>query len=264
MRDYSKFASTFWTGETGRLLRKEGRDAQVTAIYLFTGSMANMIGLYHMPLALLADHTGIPLKGASKALRRVCDTGFCLWDEGLEHVFVKEMASQQLGEPLKPGDNRVPGVISMWQSYAKSPFYTHFHARYAASFHLPEPKPLGRGFQAPPKPGTGAGAGAGLEEGASPSTPRKSKPLFVPPSLEEVRQHCLERKSSIDPERFVAHYTANGWVQSSGRPIQDWKAAVVTWEKNERKHGGPKQSRPSASTIAEQAEQALRERQGGI
>lgn len=56
-----------------------------------------------------------------------------------------------------------------------------------------------------------------------------------PPSLESVRAYCLSRGNSIDPEAFVAHYTANGWVQSSGRPIKSWKAAVVTWEKRDRK-----------------------------
>lgn len=53
---------------------------------------------------------------------------------------------------------------------------------------------------------------------------------FKPPSLEEVAQWCNERKNGIDPEEFIAHYTANGWMRG-GNPIKDWKACVVTWEK---------------------------------
>jgi hypothetical protein len=147
VRDYGKVASTFWTGETGRRLRAD-RDGQVVAMYLLTGPLANMIGLYHLPVALLSDHTGIPFKGASKALRRVCETGFCRFEGVLEHVFVPEMAAYQIGEPLKVEDKRVAGVISLWQSFRKSPFYLDFHARYKVSFHLPEPSPL----QGPSKP----------------------------------------------------------------------------------------------------------------
>lgn len=141
MRDYGKVASTFWTGSTGRAMRSD-REAQVVAMYLITGPMANMIGLYHLPVALLSDHTGIPLKGASKALRRVCDTGFSHFDGALEHVFVPEMAAFQVGEPLKREDKRVAGIISQWQSFRKSSFYLDFYTRYAISFHLPEPRPL--------------------------------------------------------------------------------------------------------------------------
>ena len=51
-----------------------------------------------------------------------------------------------------------------------------------------------------------------------------------PPSLDEVREYCLERQNGIDPERFFDFYTANGWKQSRGKPIVDWKAAIRTWE----------------------------------
>jgi len=171
VRDYGKVASTFWTGHTGRLLRGD-RDAQIVALYLLTGPMANMIGLYHLPLAMLADQTGMKTDGAIKALRRVCETGFarfeglqCMegtskplarpFEGGLEHVFVPEMAAYQIGEPLHPKDKRVTGIISLWQSFRKCEFYLDFHKRYAASFHLPKPSP----FEAPSKPGAGAGAG---------------------------------------------------------------------------------------------------------
>ena len=60
---------------------------------------------------------------------------------------------------------------------------------------------------------------------------------FAPPTLEEVRSYCEERKNDIDPEAFIDHYTANGWVQGKGKPIRDWKAAVRQWERNDIRAG---------------------------
>lgn len=61
---------------------------------------------------------------------------------------------------------------------------------------------------------------------------------FQPPTVDEVRAYCKERNNKIDPEKFVDFYTANGWVQSRGKPIKDWKAAVRTWERNGYDSGG--------------------------
>ena len=58
----------------------------------------------------------------------------------------------------------------------------------------------------------------------------KAAPRFRPPTLDEVRAYCRERSNSVNPERFVDHYTSNGWVQGKGKPIKDWKACVRTWE----------------------------------
>ena len=54
---------------------------------------------------------------------------------------------------------------------------------------------------------------------------------FVPPTVEEVRNYCDERNNDVDPEKFVAYYTSNGWKVGKN-PMKDWKAAVRTWEKN--------------------------------
>lgn len=54
---------------------------------------------------------------------------------------------------------------------------------------------------------------------------------FAPPTVEEVRAYCSERKNAIDAERFFDYYTANGWTQGKGKPIKDWRAAVRTWER---------------------------------
>lgn len=59
--------------------------------------------------------------------------------------------------------------------------------------------------------------------------------IFVPPTVMEVAEYCVERKNNVDAEAFVNFYTANGWVQGKGKPIKDWKAAVRTWERNNQR-----------------------------
>ena len=62
---------------------------------------------------------------------------------------------------------------------------------------------------------------------------------FVKPTVEDVAEYCRERKNNIDAETFVAHYAANGWKLANGNKLNDWKSAVITWEK--RNDSGIKQ-----------------------
>ena len=67
----------------------------------------------------------------------------------------------------------------------------------------------------------------------------KKRKRFTPPTVEEVRSYCQERNNGIDPDAFVDYYTARGWKYGQGKPVEDWKAAVRTWERRESK---PKKS----------------------
>lgn len=55
---------------------------------------------------------------------------------------------------------------------------------------------------------------------------------FTPPTLEEVKAYCEERKNNVDAEHFIDYYSSQHWKKANGRPLEDWKAAVRTWEKN--------------------------------
>lgn len=57
---------------------------------------------------------------------------------------------------------------------------------------------------------------------------------FTPPTVDEVRAEVGRRGYHFDPEEFSAWYEARGWRMKSG-PMKDWKAAMVTWEKNWKK-----------------------------
>ena len=53
---------------------------------------------------------------------------------------------------------------------------------------------------------------------------------FTPPTLEQVSNYCFERGNLINPQDFIDHYQANGWMRGKTK-IKDWKACVRTWEK---------------------------------
>lgn len=57
---------------------------------------------------------------------------------------------------------------------------------------------------------------------------------FIPPTIEEVIAYCLERKNNVDPHKWHAWYSANGWMVGKNK-MKDWKAAVRTWENKEIK-----------------------------
>jgi hypothetical protein len=70
-----------------------------------------------------------------------------------------------------------------------------------------------------------------VEDSIVEDTTEQKRKRFVPPTLEEVRSYCQERKNNVNPEKFFDHYTSNGWMVGRNK-MKDWKAAVRTWERN--------------------------------
>ena len=68
-------------------------------------------------------------------------------------------------------------------------------------------------------------------------TKPKSK-LFIKPTIDEIKDYCLERKNNVNAESFSNYYEARGW-KLKGIQMKDWKACVRTWEGNDYK---PKQN----------------------
>lgn len=66
---------------------------------------------------------------------------------------------------------------------------------------------------------------------------------FIAPSIDEVREYIEEKGYSIDPERFVDYYTANGWMVGKSH-MKDWKATVRNWERNNGNDTGTSGRKP--------------------
>jgi hypothetical protein len=56
---------------------------------------------------------------------------------------------------------------------------------------------------------------------------------FSPPLFDEVKTYCLERNKGVNPDKWYDHYTSNGWMVGKTK-MKDWKAAVRTWEPDEK------------------------------
>ena len=66
----------------------------------------------------------------------------------------------------------------------------------------------------------------------------KKRKRFIPPTLEEVKSYCSERKNNVDADKFIDYYESNGWMVGRNK-MKDWKAAVRSWERNN--YGNSKQ-----------------------
>lgn len=69
----------------------------------------------------------------------------------------------------------------------------------------------------------------------------KDRGIFIPPTVEQVREYCTEKNYQINPESFVSYYASKGWTVGKS-PMKDWKQACVTWEA--RRKADAKAKRP--------------------
>ena len=66
----------------------------------------------------------------------------------------------------------------------------------------------------------------------TPDEPAHRSQSFKPPTIDDVRDYCKERKNHVDPDRFVDFYAAKGWMVGKNK-MKDWKAAVRTWDRGD-------------------------------
>lgn len=222
MRDFGKVSPQFWTGKTGKSLRGHP-EAQIVALYLMTSPHSTMIGVFHLPKPYIAYETGLPLEGASKGLARCIDSGFCVYDEDAETVFVVEMAAHQIGEVLKPGDLRGKSIFRQYAAISETSIGLAFFERYGIDYSLPA-KPL-----------------VSPLEGALTSDEGASKPHSPAPSLSTKKKGksaavvLPDWIASLDGADAVPAADAIfAWATSVGIPA-DWIA--LAWWAFENRYG---------------------------
>lgn len=64
--------------------------------------------------------------------------------------------------------------------------------------------------------------------------PQQQRKVFKKPSIEEIQKYISEKNLSVDGEKFLAYYEANGW-KVGRNPMKSWKSSLIYWNKNEKK-----------------------------
>ena len=65
-------------------------------------------------------------------------------------------------------------------------------------------------------------------------TDSNKKAFFKKPTLDDVKDYCIERNNNIEAEAFLDFYESKDWKIGKNK-MKDWKAAVRTWERRETK-----------------------------
>lgn len=132
---YRQVKDTLWTGEVAEALRGDA-DGWTVANYILHGpeSCTSSIAVFRMSIATLSDAVGIPSERCSEALRRVCATGFAVYDERFRMCWVRKAAEHRYGDRPNPGRNEVKGLIAALPGMvegSKSFIWSEFHDFYA-------------------------------------------------------------------------------------------------------------------------------------
>lgn len=231
LRDYGIVSPKFWIGETGKQLRGDPI-SQVVATYLMTSPHSTMTGIFHLPLLYVSHETGLPQKGASKALERLIQIRFCEYEMPTETVFVIRMAAYQIAESLSPGDKRVLGLKREVERMPSHLMRQRFLEVYGRAFHLVpaewKPSPIEAPYIAPSKPGSGSGAGSGPNQeqdqtrGASQLKLHESLPRA---NWDEWISHRRRKKWPVDPTtlgkqlKLLARLTTEEQIDSIEKSI---------------------------------------------
>lgn len=75
------------------------------------------------------------------------------------------------------------------------------------------------------------------ESSESPKKPVKSRKSFTPPTVEEVKEYCLQNdKLFVSPESFVAFYASKDWFVGKNK-MKDWHMAASGWNTRAKERG---------------------------
>lgn len=251
MRDYGSVSPRFWIGETGKSLRGDA-PAQVLALYLMTCPHASMTGVFYCPVMYMAHETGLGIEGASKALARLIEEGFCEYEEASDTVFVVRMAAYQIGESLKPGDKRILGLCRELERMPESRMKARFIQVFGKAYRLVDTGSDDSPSEAPSKPHRSQEQEQEQEQDIAPSEapPAKGKTSVSAKQMVE----SLPGLSEPVAADFIAHrkakrapLTASAWqsiaseVRSSAWLPDDalseamaagWQGVKAEWLKN--------------------------------
>lgn len=118
MATYRKTLVDKWSGTTYQCL---GSDlaSKVLADYLVSCARSNAIGLYFLPIYQMAGESGLTVKQAESALKRLSKCDYATYCYSTQWVFVHRMGEVQIGAALSKTDKRRTMVLGLVKTAGK-------------------------------------------------------------------------------------------------------------------------------------------------
>ena len=137
MRSFSKLYSDFWVNYDNFEMLGTGIDGQLVALYLQSNAHHNMLGVYYLPLLYISSDLKLSVKKVQIALNKLCKINYCKYDEKTQHVWVCNLAFEQIGRNVGIKDNRIKALQAIWRSLpSKLEFLEEIYNKCHAAFHL--------------------------------------------------------------------------------------------------------------------------------
>lgn len=263
---YRKIDPRIWSDEKFKNLSPEGK---LLAVYCLTCSQCNRIGYFHLSLAMASEAIGGYAKGMAYPSEKFISFAEGVFkalnwrfDKGSSVLFFPTWWKYNGDCGPKAMDGNMKDLHDVPQSVLFSDFKSNTRdlsnteadvlTRVCHTHAIPlGASRAGTVTGAGTTTGAEAGTGTGSVEGVPPKPTDPKPKTFTPPTLEEVSDYCRERNNRIDPQRFIDHYTSNGWKVGKAA-MKDWRAAVRTWEKNDvQRNGKPTVNDQIVSSIGE-------------
>jgi hypothetical protein len=96
---YGKILHSFWTDP--RIKRRLSREAKLLLCYYFSSPHKNMAGIYHCPVAYVADETGLDPETVRAGLQAIKD--WVTFDPDTDEAFVHGLAETAIGTTSRRG-----------------------------------------------------------------------------------------------------------------------------------------------------------------
>ena len=222
---YRTIDSKFWTDPKIHRLQPIEK---LFALYLITNPHTHVGGIYYLPDDVVTLETGVPKRNLDTIWDTLSRVGFAKRDAELSLIWVINMFRYQ-GKGEKNEISVATHLKALHNSFLVKEFLKVYPAvakRFPEGFS-DRVSDSGSFCHSEQEQEQEQEKEQDQEQDAAPA----KKSALSRPTIEEVSAYCLERKNTVDPQRWFDHYSSNGW-RVGKNPMRDWKAAVRTWERN--------------------------------
>lgn len=95
-----RFPAGIWAGIQCGTFQTLKPNTKLVALYLWTASTGNKLGVYHLCPEFISSYTNLSLQEAKKSLAELIQIDFCLYDEEYHQIWVKGFLDYQIKFPL--------------------------------------------------------------------------------------------------------------------------------------------------------------------